>query len=99
MAAKKRSKARRSSSSAKSKKTKSASGSVQKRFNLAWSNFTMFIILFLVSFLLYNFSTSSLLINFFGILSLILGVLAFAFLIALIVLGIARSGKRKKRKK
>jgi uncharacterized integral membrane protein len=63
---------------------------VQKRMNVAWRNFVLYLMLFILSFVLYFFSTSSLLVNLFAITSIILGFLAFAFLIVLIALALSR---------
>lgn len=68
---------------------------ISARINLAWRNFILFLILFILSFVLYSFSSSSLFLNFFGVLSIILGFLAFAFLIALVVLLILNAAKKK----
>ena len=56
------------------------------RTSLAWKNFTLFLALFVASLVLYKFSSAELFVNFFGILAAILGFVAFAFLIVLIVL-------------
>lgn len=88
-------KTKRKSSGRKSKLSSSGKNNPRK-FNIAWANFSMFIILFIISFLLYSFSTNALLRNFFGILSTVLGVLSFAFLVILVVLGIAKSGKKRR---
>jgi len=76
---------------------------VKKRTDIAWRNFVFFLIMFLVSFVFYNFSMNELFRNFFGILSIILGFLSFAFLISFIVLLLLKSdkfgsGKAKKRR-
>jgi len=52
----------------------------------AQRNFTLFLILLMVSFLLYSFSVNPLFVNFFGVLSIIFGFVTLAFLIALVVL-------------
>ncbi len=67
---------------------------LRDRTDLAWKNFALFLVLFLLSFVLYNFTSSELLKNFFGILSVVLGFLAFAILIAFVVLVILKSGKK-----
>ncbi len=66
-----------------------------QRIDLAWKNFVVFIILFILSFVLYSASSSDLLINLFAILSIFLGFLALAFLIVFVVLSILKSGKKK----
>lgn len=71
-----------------------SSNSVEKRIGLAWKNLILFAVLFVLSFIFYNISTSEIFVNFFAILSMILGVLAFAFLIVFLVLVVLRSEKR-----
>ena len=70
--------------------------SFEDRVNLAWRNLTLFILLFLLSFVFYWLATSPSLTLFFGILSIILGFLAFAFLIAYVVLLMVKKGKKRK---
>ncbi len=67
---------------------------VRDRIGLAWKNLILFLIIFIVSFLFYNFSSSELLKNFFGILSIIFGFLTFAFLVVFIVLLILRKARK-----
>ncbi|MBU2458786.1 MAG: hypothetical protein KKB29_00260 [Nanoarchaeota archaeon] len=69
------------------------SSSLSTRFNVARKNFSLFLVLFIFSFTLYNFSTSELFLTFFGILSVILAFLALAFLIAFVVLFISNKKK------
>ena len=69
---------------------------LRERTDIALKNFFLFLIIFVFSFVLYNFSAGDLFRNFFGILSLIFGFLSLAFLIAFIVLAILKSGSRKK---
>ena len=71
--------------SKKSKDVKS-SGSLKKRIDIAWKNLVLFLIISALSYLFYHFSSTDLLKNFFGIVSIIFGFLAFAFLISFIVL-------------
>jgi len=71
----------------------SNSFSVSNRIGIAKKNLVIFILLFFGSLILYNFSTAELFLTFFGILSIILGFLALAFLIAVAVLLV--SGKKK----
>jgi hypothetical protein len=87
--------ARKKRSAAK-KITKSAKKPVRlrDRVGLAWRNLILFLIIFIFSFLLYSFSSSDLLKNFFGILSIIFGFLAFAFLIVFIVLFILKKARK-----
>ena len=75
-------------------KTVKKSASLRYRIGLAWKNLLLFLIIFVVSFVLYSFSSNDLLKNFFGIISIIFGFLTFAFLIAFIVLAILRTGKK-----
>ena len=68
---------------------------LRNRTDLAWKNFTLFLIIFLFSFVLYNITTDGgLLNNFFYLLSIILGFLTLALLIAFVVLFILKSGKK-----
>ncbi len=76
--AKKRAKKR-----AKPRKTIS---SVKKRIELAWKNLLFFAVLFVLSYVLYSVSSNPLLLNMFGILSIVLGVVAVAFLLSVLVL-------------
>ena len=76
------------------KKTLKNKFSLRMRTDMAWKNFTFFLVIFILSFILYSFSVNELLRNFFGILSVVLGFLAFAFLIAFVALSILRSGKK-----
>ena len=69
---------------------------LRERTDIALKNFFLFLVIFIFSFVLYNFSSGDLFKNFFGILSLIFGFLSLAFLIAFIVLAILKSGSRKK---
>lgn len=88
MAKKKRVKKTRRSS--KSKDAKKAFP-LRQRTNVAWRNFTFFLVIFLVSLVFYSISMNELFKNFFGILSVILGFLTFAFLISFIVLSLLKS--------
>jgi len=67
---------------------------LRDRIGLAWKNLLLFLIIFIISFVLYNFSSNDLLKNFFGVLAIIFGFLTFAFLIVFIVLAILRTGKK-----
>jgi hypothetical protein len=69
--------------------------SVRQRMNIAWRNFTFFLVIFLIFFVFYNFSINELFRNFFGILSVIFGFLVFALLISLIVLSLLKSGRKR----
>lgn len=81
---------------AKKIKAKSVKGPVsfRDRIHLAWKNLVLFLIIFIISFILYTFASNDLLKNFFGILAMIFGFLVFAFLIVFIVLIILRTGKK-----
>jgi len=74
--------------------SKKSGDNLKRRVSLAWKNFVLFLILFIISFVLYSFATNSLFVNLFVILSIIFGFLSFAFLLALIVLLILKSGRR-----
>lgn len=67
---------------------------LRDRIDLAWKNLILFLIIFIISFVLYSFSSNDLLKNFFGVLSIIFGFLTFAFLIAFIVLFILRATRK-----
>ena len=69
---------------------------LRERTDIALKNFFLFLVIFIFSFILYNFSVGELFKNFFGILSLIFGFLSLAFLIAFVVLTILKSGSRRK---
>ena len=68
--------------------------SIQNRFTLAWKNLILFLVLFMISLVVYKLSSDSLLINLFGLLSIVLGFLTLAFFIVLVVLYILKSEKR-----
>jgi len=67
---------------------------LKNRISLAWKNLLLFLVLFIVSLIFYKSSSDSLIVNLFGILMIILGFLAFAFLIIWIILIILKSEKR-----
>ena len=69
---------------------------LRERTDIALKNFFLFLVIFIFSFVLYNFSTGDLFKNFFGILSLIFGFLSLAFLIAFVVLAILKSSAKRK---
>ncbi len=81
----------------KRKKTKSKKSKKTNKYSLetikAQRNFSLFLILFMVSFLLYSFSVNVLFANFFGVLSILFGFVALAFLIALVTLLMVKSKK------
>ena len=68
--------------------------SLPVRARIAWKNLLLFLVLFLASYVLYKFSETNLFIIFFGIMSVIFGFVAIAFLIAFIVLIITKSNKK-----
>ena len=67
---------------------------LKNRISISWRSFIIFLVLFLVSFLLYILSSSPLFLNLFQLLSIIFGFLSLALLIVLIVFLILRSGKK-----
>jgi len=69
-------------------------GSPRNRLNLAWANFVFFLVIFVLSLILYKVLPNILLQNFFGVVSVISGIVAAALLISAIVISILRSGKR-----
>jgi len=75
-------------------RAKKTSKSLKDRVNLAWKNFLLFLIISIISFVLYTFSSNELLKNFFGVLLIIFGFLTFALLISFIVLLILRAPKK-----
>jgi len=72
----------------------SSNKSVGNRLSLAWANFVFFLIIFVVSLVLYQIVPNILLQNFFGVISVISGIVAAALLIAAIVLSILRFGRK-----
>lgn len=67
---------------------------LKNKISISWKNFLVFLILFIVSFVLYSFSSTDFFDNLFGILSIIFGFLSLALLIVLAVFLILRSGKK-----
>ncbi len=67
---------------------------IAKRINLSIRNFLLFVILFVLSFVLYNASSNQIFVNLFAILSILTGFVAFAFLIALLVLWILKISRK-----
>ena len=57
----------------------------KKKFNLAWKNFLFWLILSILSLVLFKISSNPLWVNLFGILWVILGFIAVAFLIVVLV--------------
>ena len=68
--------------------------SLKNKINISWRNFVIFLVLFIASFLFYNFSSGSLFLNLFGLLSILFGFLSLALLIVLVVFLILKSGKK-----
>jgi hypothetical protein len=79
---------------AKKRTVKKTAVSTKNKLNLAWKNFILFLILFIVSWVLYSMSSNALFINFFAIISMITGFVAFAFLIVLLVLWVLKISKK-----
>ncbi|HUW43671.1 MAG TPA: hypothetical protein VMV95_01765 [Bacillota bacterium] len=80
--------------SPKTAKTAKAPVSSKDKIHLAWKNLILFLVIALFSFIFYLFSSADLLKNFFGIVAIIFGFLAFAFLIVFIVLFILKKSKK-----
>lgn len=79
---------------AKKRTVKKTLGSTKNKLNLAWRNFLLFLSIFVVSFILYSMSSNALFINFFAIIFMIAGFVAFAFLIVLLVFWILKISRR-----
>jgi len=69
------------------------SASISTRMKLAWRNLLLFLILSVVSYMLYSVSQTNLFLTFFGILSIIFSFVTLAFFIAFVVLLISRNKK------
>jgi len=78
----------------RAKKTKKTVSSVKNKLNLAWKNFLLFLAMFIVSLVLYYMSSNALFINFFAIIAMITGFVAFAFLIVSLVFWILKISRR-----
>ncbi len=76
------------------KRTVKTVRSTKNKLNLAWKNFLLFLSKFVVSLILYNMSSNTLFINFFALISMIAGFVAFAFLIVLLVLWILKISRK-----
>lgn len=76
------------------KRTVKTVRSTKNKLNLAWKNFLLFLSIFVVSLILYNMSSNALFINFFALISMIAGFVAFAFLIVLLVLWILKISRK-----
>ena len=76
------------------KRTVKTVASAKNKLNLAWKNFLLFLSIFVVSLILYNMSSNTLFINFFALISMIAGFVAFAFLIVLLVLWILKISRK-----
>ncbi|MEK6896903.1 MAG: hypothetical protein AABW93_00030 [Nanoarchaeota archaeon] len=81
-------------------KTRAVTGRAQKtsalknKISISWRSFIVFLVLFLVSFLLYLLSSTPLFENLFQLLSIIFGFLSLALLIVVLVFLILKSGRR-----
>lgn len=60
----------------------------ERRLSIAWRNLLLFLVLFAVSLIFYRFSVSDFYTNLFGLLSIVTGFLAFAFLVIVVLLKI-----------
>ncbi len=78
----------------KKRGAKKTTKSLKERATLAWKNLLLFLIIFIISFILYTFSSNDLLKNFFGVLAIIFGFLTFALLISFIVLAILKTDRK-----
>lgn len=77
-----------------SRPVKTASLSSNKRMGNVWASFFFFLIIFVISLVLYKVIPNVLLHNFFGVVSVISGVVAAALVLGAIVLAILRAGRR-----
>jgi len=68
----------------KSKKKSKPFKSDKRRFSIALKNFILFAIFFVLCFVLYNVSTAEIYVNLFLLLSIVLGFVSLAFLIAIL---------------
>ena len=66
----------------------------QSKVTMVTRKFAFFLLLTLISFVLYKIISNSLLVNFFGLLAMVFGFLSLAFLILLILLSLLRMGKK-----
>ena len=66
----------------------------QRKISLAFKNLILFAVLSLISFLLYNFLSNELFVNLFFLLAIILGFVAVAFLIVLLIFLVLRIMKK-----
>ena len=95
--AKKKVKKKVSKKIARKKSVKRKSGSIKsdkQKINLVLKNLMLFAILALASFLLYSVSSNELLVNLFSLLTIVLGFVAGAFLIILLVFFFMRLMKK-----
>jgi len=79
---------------AKKRRVAKKTVSLKDKINVSWRNFVIFLVLFIASFLFYNFSSTPLFLNLFGLLSILFGFLSLALLIVLVVFLILKSGKK-----
>jgi len=76
-------------------KPKKVAVSDEKRISLAWKNLIFFAALFVVFYALYSVSSNPVWMNLLGVFSIVLGVVALAFLVSLLVLIFLKSMKKK----
>ena len=67
------------------KSTRRITSNLGKKIDVARKNLISFTILFIISLVLFNISSNTLLVTFFGVVSMIFGFVAVAFLIAFLV--------------
>ena len=79
---------------AKKRTVKKTAGSTKNKLNLASKNFLLFLAIFIVSLVLYYMSSSALFSNFFAIISIVTGFVAFSFLIVLLVFWVLKISRR-----
>jgi hypothetical protein len=93
MARKKRSKSKANRKI--SKKSNFKIGDLKKKLTVVINNLLLFVALSLVSFVLYRFLQNEILKNLFNVMSMVFGFVSVAFLIALLVLLILRTVKKR----
>jgi hypothetical protein len=76
------------------KRTPKKNVSIGNKIEMTWRRLALFVILFIFSFVLYSVSSSDLLLNFFGLLSIIFGFTSLALLIVLFVFLILKGGSK-----
>ncbi len=91
----KKSTSKKKVSRSKSPKRSSAVKPTDNRIRLALRDLLLFVILSMVSYLIYTVSGNTLYEQFFGVVSIILGFIALAFLVAVLVLVLMKAMKKK----